>query len=64
LIKKRHRAFIEKGGPPTRQQGRPMERTDPVKRILDNYESDTFQRPKAEALDMLGKIIQIYQGKD
>jgi hypothetical protein len=41
-----------------------MERTDPVKRILDNYESDTFQRPKAEALDMLGKIIQIYQGKD
>jgi class I fructose-bisphosphate aldolase len=96
-----------------------MELTDPVKRILDNYESDnlgtkanlarivqsafngrrivafsggeakdldgvfaevravrdgggngsiigrnTFQRPKAEALDMLGKIIKIYQGKD
>ena len=59
-----------------------MELTDPVKRILDNYESDnpgakairdrggngsiigrnTFQRPKA--LDMLGKIIKIYQGKD
>ena len=61
-----------------------MELTDPVKRILDNYESDnpgtkairdrggngsiigrnTFQRPKEEALDMLGKIIKIYQGKD
>ncbi len=41
-----------------------MELTDPVKRILSNYESDTFQRPKAEALDMLGKIIKIYQGKD
>jgi fructose-bisphosphate aldolase, class I len=25
---------------------------------------NTFQRPKAEALDMLGKIIKIYQGKD
>ena len=61
-----------------------MELTDPVKRILDNCESDnpgtkairdgggngsiigrnTFQRPKEEALDMLGKIIKIYQGKD
>jgi hypothetical protein len=44
-----------------------MELTDPVKRILYNYESDnpdTFQRPKAEALDMLGKIIKIYQGRD
>ena len=60
-----------------------MELTDPVKRILDNYESDnpgtkairdgggngsiigrnTFQRPKEEALDMLGKIIKIYQGR-
>jgi fructose-bisphosphate aldolase, class I len=25
---------------------------------------NTFQRPKAEALDMLAKIIKIYQGKD
>jgi fructose-bisphosphate aldolase, class I len=25
---------------------------------------NTFQRPKAEALDMLGHIIKIYQGKD
>ena len=25
---------------------------------------NTFQRPKAEALDMLNKIISIYQGKD
>ena len=25
---------------------------------------NTFQRPKEEALDMLGKIIKIYQGKD
>jgi class I fructose-bisphosphate aldolase len=25
---------------------------------------NTFQRPKAEALDMLGRIIKIYQGKD
>ena len=52
-----------------------MELTDPVKRLLDNYESDnpgtqanlvrnTFQRPKAEALEMLGKIIKIYQGRD
>ena len=52
-----------------------MEFTDPVKRILDNYESDNpgtkanlagniFQQPKAEVLDMLGKIIKIYQGKD
>ena len=79
-----------------------MELTDPVKRILSNYESDgrrivvfsggeakdldgvfaevrairdgggngsiigrnTFQRPMEEALDMLGKIIKIYQGKD
>jgi hypothetical protein len=75
--------FVEKGAPPTRQEGRPMELTDPVKRILDNYESNnpgtkairdggngsiigrnTFQRPKEEALDMLGKIIKIYQGKD
>ena len=30
-----------------------MELNNPVKRILDNYESD-----------MLGKIIKIYQGKD
>ena len=60
-----------------------MELTDPVKRILDNYESDnpgtkairgggngsiigrnTSQRPKQDALDMLGKIIKIYQGRD
>ena len=25
---------------------------------------NTFQRPKADALDMLGRIIKIYQGKD
>jgi class I fructose-bisphosphate aldolase len=25
---------------------------------------NTFQRPKAEALDMLARIIKIYQGKD
>ena len=25
---------------------------------------NTFQRPKAEALDMLGRIIKIYQGRD
>ena len=25
---------------------------------------NTFQRPKAEALDMLNRIIKIYQGKD
>jgi len=25
---------------------------------------NTFQRPKDEALGMLGKIIKIYQGKD
>ena len=25
---------------------------------------NTFQRPKSEALDMLGRIIKIYQGKD
>jgi class I fructose-bisphosphate aldolase len=25
---------------------------------------NTFQRPRAEALDMLGRIIKIYQGKD
>jgi fructose-bisphosphate aldolase, class I len=25
---------------------------------------NTFQRPKQEALDMLSKIIKIYQGKD
>jgi class I fructose-bisphosphate aldolase len=25
---------------------------------------NTFQRPKKEALDMLSKIIKIYQGKD
>jgi hypothetical protein len=64
LIKRRDRAFVEKGA---RQEGKPMELTDPVKRILYNYESDnpdTLQRPKAEALDMLGKIIKIYQGRD
>ena len=65
MIKRRDRGFVEKGlRCPTCQEGKPMELTDPVKRILSNYESDTFQRPKAEALDMLGKIIQIYQGKD
>ena len=51
--KKGDRAFVEKGDPPIRQEGKPMELTNPVKRILDNYESD-----------MLGKIIKIYQGKD
>jgi len=94
--------LLKKGAPPARQEGKPMELTDPVKRILSNYESDsrrivvfsggeakdldgvfaevrairdgggngsiigrnTFQRPKAETLDMLGKIIKIYQGKD
>jgi class I fructose-bisphosphate aldolase len=25
---------------------------------------NTFQRPKPEALDMLARIIKIYQGKD
>jgi fructose-bisphosphate aldolase, class I len=25
---------------------------------------NTFQRPKADALDMLNKIIKIYQGRD
>jgi fructose-bisphosphate aldolase, class I len=25
---------------------------------------NTFQRSKKEALDMLGKIVKIYQGKD
>ena len=25
---------------------------------------NTFQRPKADALDMLNRIIKIYQGKD
>src|SRR5204862_6873059 len=25
---------------------------------------NTFQRPKAEAIDMLNRIIKIYQGKD
>jgi len=25
---------------------------------------NTFQRPKKEALDMLSKIVKIYQGKD
>src|SRR5712671_2669064 len=38
--KKAASGVIGKGGPPTRQEGRPMELTDPVKRILDNYESD------------------------
>jgi hypothetical protein len=32
--------FVEKGAPPTRQEGKPMELTDPVKRVLANYESD------------------------
>ena len=61
-----------------------MELTDPVKRILDNYESDnpgtkairddggngsitgrnTSQRPKQDAMDMLGRILKIYQGRD
>jgi len=27
--------FVEKGARPTRQEGKPMELTDPVKRILD-----------------------------
>ena len=49
---------------PTRKEGKPMELTNPVKRILSSYESDTFQRPKREASDMLGKINKIYQGKD
>jgi hypothetical protein len=53
-----------KGCAPTREEGKPMELTDPVKRILSNYECDKFQRPKAEALDMLGKIIKICQGRD
>jgi hypothetical protein len=73
--------LLKKGDPPTRQEGKPMELTDPVKRILDNDQSDnpgtkairdgggsgsiigrnTFQRPKQDALDMLGKIIKIYQ---
>src|SRR5712671_3025983 len=38
--KKAASGVIGKGGPPTHQEGRPMELTDPVKRILDNYESD------------------------
>jgi class I fructose-bisphosphate aldolase len=25
---------------------------------------NTFQRPKADALDMLNRIVKIYQGKD
>jgi hypothetical protein len=41
---------VNKGTPPTRQERRPLELTDPVKRILDNYEGD--------------RIIKIYQGKD
>jgi hypothetical protein len=59
--------FVEKGAPPTRQEERPMELTDPVTRILDNYENNN---PGTKAnlarilLDMLGKIIKIYQGKD
>ena len=35
LIKRRDRVFVEKGARPTRQEGKPMELTDPVKRILD-----------------------------
>jgi hypothetical protein len=54
--------LLKKGAPPpTRQEGKPMELTDPVKRILGR---NTFQRPKPEVLDMLGKIIKIYQRKD
>jgi hypothetical protein len=35
LIKRRDREFVEKGARPTRQEAKPMELTDPVKRILD-----------------------------
>ena len=52
-----------------------MELTGPVKRILENYESDNpgtkanlarilLQRRKDEAFYMLGKIIKIYHDKD
>jgi len=51
-----------------------MRITERVKTILSWYEGDppggsiigrnTFQRPKPEALDMLSKIIGIYQGRD
>ena len=56
-----------------------MDLNEPVKRVLSYYESDnpgtktnlarillqgTFQRSKRDALDMLGKIVKIYQGKD
>ena len=56
-----------------------MELSEPVRKILTFYESDnpgtkanlarillqgTFQRSKRDALDMLGKIVKIYQAKD
>jgi len=61
-----------------------MELTDPVKRILDNYESDNpgtkairdgggngsiigrnnFQRPRADALAMLDRLVRIYRGEE
>jgi hypothetical protein len=64
---------------PTARKEQPMDLNDPVKRILSYYESDnpgtktnlarillqgTSQRSKRDALDMLGKIVKIYQGKD
>jgi hypothetical protein len=58
--------LLKKGAPPTRQEGKPMELADPVTRILDNYESNN---PGTKAnlarilLDMLSKIIKIYQGR-
>lgn len=40
-----------------------MALTEPVERIL-MIGRNTFQRPKAQAIDMLSKIIKIYLGKD
>ncbi len=40
-----------------------MALTEPVKRILI-IGRNTFQRPKPQAIDMLNKIIKIYQGKE
>jgi DhnA family fructose-bisphosphate aldolase class Ia len=60
---------------PTARKEPPMDLGEPVKKILSYYESDnpgtkaiigrnTFQRSKKDAIDMLSKIVKIYQRKD
>jgi hypothetical protein len=58
---------------PAARKEQPMDLNEPVKKILSypgtkanlaRIGCNTFQRSKKEALDMLGKIVKICQGKD